>query len=56
MLRLTIGGARNQEIADVLFITTNTVANHVKNILTKSNTANRTEAAGYGVRHGLAEE
>ena len=56
VLRLIIAGASNQQIADALFITTNTVANHVKNILTKSNTANRAEAAAYGVRHGLAEE
>ena len=56
MLRLIIAGATNQGIADALFITTNTVANHVKNILSKSNTDNRTAAAAYGVRHGLAEE
>ena len=56
VLRLIIAGATNQEIGDALFITTNTVANHVKNILAKSNTANRTEAAAYGVRHRMAEE
>ena len=56
VLRLIIAGASNQQVADTLFITANTVANHVKNILTKSNTANRTEAAAYGVRQGLAAE
>ena len=56
VLRLIIAGASNQDIADALFITTNTVANHVKNILTKSNTDNRTAAAAYGIRHGLAED
>ena len=56
VLRHIIAGATNQTIAGALFITTNTVANHVKNILTKSNTENRTAAAAYGVRHGLAEE
>ena len=56
VLRLIADGRSNQQIAEALFITTNTVANHVKNILTKSNTANRAEAAAYGVRHGLAEE
>jgi len=56
VLRLIIVGSSNQEIAEALFITTNTVANHVKNILTKTNTANRTEAAAYAVRNGLAAE
>ena len=56
VLRHIIVGATNQDIAGALFITTNTVANHVKNILSKSNTDNRTAAATYGVRHGLAEE
>ena len=56
VLRLIIAGATNQDIAGALFITTNTVANHVKNILSKSNTENRTAAATYGVRHGLAED
>ena len=56
VLRHIIAGATNQDIADSLFITTNTVANHVKNILSKSNTENRTAAATYGVRHGLAED
>ena len=56
VLRLIIAGATNQDIAGALFITTNTVANHVKNILSKSNTENRTAAATYGVRHGLAAE
>ena len=56
VLRLIIAGATNQDIAGALFITTNTVANHVKNILSKSNTENRTAAATYGVRHGLVED
>ena len=56
VLRHIIAGATNHDIAGALFITTNTVANHVKNILSKSNTENRTAAATYGVRHGLAEE
>jgi DNA-binding CsgD family transcriptional regulator len=32
------------------------VANHVRSILTKTNTANRTEAAAYALRCGLLEE
>jgi DNA-binding NarL/FixJ family response regulator len=35
---------------------TRTVATHVRNILTKTGTANRTEAAAYAMRHGLGAE
>ena len=34
-------------------ISLNTVATHVRNILTKTGTVNRTEAAAYALRHGL---
>jgi DNA-binding NarL/FixJ family response regulator len=51
--RLLAVGKSNREIADSLFISLNTVATHVRNILTKTNSANRTEAAAYAVRHGL---
>jgi predicted ATPase/DNA-binding CsgD family transcriptional regulator len=54
VLRLLAAGKSNQQIADELFITTNTVANHVKNILSKTQTSNRTEAAAYAVQHGLS--
>jgi DNA-binding NarL/FixJ family response regulator len=47
ILTLLARGKSNREIADELFITSNTVANHVKNILSKTATANRTEAAAY---------
>ena len=56
---LLLATPRSERVASrvvALFITTNTVANHVKNILSKSNTENRTAAATYGVRHGLAED
>jgi DNA-binding NarL/FixJ family response regulator len=32
------------------------VANHVRSILAKTTTANRTEAAAYAMRHGLFAE
>jgi DNA-binding NarL/FixJ family response regulator len=53
VLRLLAAGRSNQQIAEALFISTNTVANHVKNILSKTQTANRTEAAAYATAHGL---
>ena len=50
VLRLLAVGKGNREIADVLCISLNTVATHVRNILTKTGTANRTEAATYAMR------
>jgi DNA-binding NarL/FixJ family response regulator len=56
VLRLLVASKSNREIADVLRISLNTVATHVCNILTKTGTANRTEAAAYALRHGLRTE
>jgi DNA-binding CsgD family transcriptional regulator/tetratricopeptide (TPR) repeat protein len=56
VLRLVAAGKSNREIADALCISLNTVATHVRNILTKTGTANRTEAAAYALRCGLRAE
>ncbi|HXH13179.1 MAG TPA: AAA family ATPase [Alphaproteobacteria bacterium] len=53
VLRLIALGKSNRDIADALFISLNTVANHVRNILSKTGAANRTEAAAYAIRHGF---
>jgi len=53
VLRLLAAGLSNQEIGARLFISTHTVANHIRSILAKTGTANRTEAAAYAVRQGL---
>jgi len=53
VLRLVAAGKGNREIAERLFVSPNTVANHVRSILTKTNTANRTEAAAFAVRQAL---
>jgi DNA-binding NarL/FixJ family response regulator len=53
VLRLISEGCSNQEIASRLVISINTVTNHVKNILGKTGSSNRTEAAGFAHRHGL---
>jgi DNA-binding CsgD family transcriptional regulator len=55
VLRLIAAGKSNREIADTLFISSNTVANHVRNILTKTTAANRTEAAAFAIHQGLLE-
>ena len=53
VLRLLAAGKSNPEIAKELFITRNTVQNHVSSILIKTNLGNRTEAAVYAKEHGL---
>lgn len=55
VLGLVAAGKHNREIAETLFISANTVANHVRSILTKTNTANRTEAAAYAIHQDLLE-
>jgi DNA-binding NarL/FixJ family response regulator len=56
VLRLIAAGKSNREIAETLYISINTVANHVRNILTKTTTTNRTEAATFAIHQGLLEE
>ena len=53
VLRLISTGKTDREIAEELFISPLTVGNHVKNILNKTNTINRTEAATYAAHQGL---
>lgn len=53
VLQLLAAGRSNREVAERLFLSPNTVANHVRHILAKTNTANRTEAAAYAIGHGL---
>jgi DNA-binding CsgD family transcriptional regulator len=53
VLRLVAAGKSNQQIADELVISMNTVIRHVSNIFSKIGAANRTEAASYAHRHSL---
>jgi NarL family two-component system response regulator LiaR len=48
-------GFSNQEIADMLVISERTVRTHVSNILSKLHLANRTQAALYALKEGLAK-
>jgi NarL family two-component system response regulator LiaR len=54
VLRLVAQGQSNQEIAEALFIGEGTVRTHVSSILSKLHLANRTQAALYALREGLA--
>jgi DNA-binding CsgD family transcriptional regulator/tetratricopeptide (TPR) repeat protein len=53
VLRLIASGRSNQQISDELVVTLSTTASHVANILGKTDSSNRTEAAAYAMRHGL---
>lgn len=53
VLRLVASGASNQEIAQNMAISVNTVKTHLKNILSKLQLENRTQAAMYAMQHGL---
>jgi two-component system, NarL family, response regulator LiaR len=55
VLNLLADGLSNQEIAGILVISERTVRNHVGNILGKLHLANRTQAALYAIRTGLAK-
>lgn len=54
VLGLVAQGLTNQEIADRLFVSERTVRTHVSSILSKLHLANRTQAALYALRRGLA--
>ena len=56
ILRLVASGLSNREIGAALFISEHTAANHMRAILRKTDSANRTEAASYAHRHGLADD
>ena len=54
VLGLVAAGLSNREIAARLFISANTAANHIRSILMKTGTTNRTQAARYATEHELA--
>ena len=48
-------GASNQEIADALSISLQTVKSHVSNILTKLQAKSRHQAAEFGIKQGFIQ-
>ena len=55
VLGLIAAGKSNPQIAQALLISLNTVERHVTHILQKTGASNRTEAAAFAHRHGLAD-
>ena len=53
VLRLVAAGKSNQEIADELVISRNTVRRHVSNIFDKTGIVNRAQAGAWAREHGL---
>ena len=56
VLRLIAEGLNNREIAERLVISTKTVKTHISSILSKLHLGDRTQAAIYALRHGLAPD
>lgn len=56
VLRLVAHGKSNRDIAGELFISENTVKNHIRNILEKLQMKSRMEAAMYAVRSKLIDD
>jgi len=55
VLKLVARGLSNKDVADQLFISENTVKNHVRNILEKLHLHSRMEAVMYAVRRRLLD-
>ena len=55
VLRKVAGGNRNKEIADLLFISEETVKVHVKHIMEKLGAKDRTQAITIAIRRGIIE-
>ena len=55
VLRLVMGGNRNCDIAETLFLSEETVKAHLKHILQKLGASDRTQAVTIGVRRGIIQ-
>jgi len=54
ILKLVAQGLSNQDISQSLTISERTVGTHISNILSKLQLSNRTQAALYALRKGIA--
>jgi DNA-binding NarL/FixJ family response regulator len=53
VLRLVAAGKSNRQIADELFLSEKTVANHLTSIIMKTGAQNRSGATAFAHRHAL---
>ena len=53
ILKYMAAGLSSKQIADKMFISINTINNHRKNMLSKTNCKSSAELMNYAVRHGL---
>ncbi|MFO7700345.1 MAG: response regulator transcription factor, partial [Acidimicrobiia bacterium] len=53
VLELVAGGKTSRDIGDLLYISENTVKNHIRNILDKLGLHSRNEAVLYAIRENL---
>jgi RNA polymerase sigma factor (sigma-70 family) len=56
VLDLSVQGARNEEIAQRLFISQETVQTHIRNLLRKLGVHSKLEAVAFAIRQGLASD
>ena len=56
VLQEVVTGASNKEIADKLFVSVNTVKNHIHNMLSKLELKNRRELAKYAEIHSITKK
>ncbi len=55
VLRKVAGGNRNRDIADLLFISEETVKVHIRHIMDKLSAKDRTQAIAIAARRGIIE-
>ena len=55
ILKFVSKGMLNKEIASAFGISERTVKNHISNIFKKIKVTDRTQAAVYAIKHGIAE-
>jgi DNA-binding NarL/FixJ family response regulator len=55
VLQKIAGGNRNSDIAELLFISEETVKGHIKHIMEKLGASDRTEAVAIGIRRGIIQ-
>jgi len=55
VLQKIAGGNRNSDIAELLFISEETVKGHIKHIMEKLGARDRTEAVAIGIRRGIIQ-